>query len=173
MIYFQVNTNDLDEANTLALKAAECVKEHRHSRDLELQRRLNARNASDAISITSSQSLPVTTQNGYIANTSSHGNNSSNTSPFGSHSHHPHFSNHVQTSPLATTTATVSPLMQHSPSTPLMQQSLSSSSLQSSQPHTPSPMSTGSSSRADVFIIHPRIHHYDTVTTDYREQGPI
>ena len=138
-----MNTNDLDEANTLALKAAESVKEQRHSRDLELQRRLNARNASDTISITSSQSLPVTTQNGYVANHSS----SNNASPFGSHGHHPHFSNHIQTSPLAT--AGSSPMMNHSPSTPQMQmqQSLSSSSLQSSsQPHTPSPMSTGSSS---------------------------
>ena len=136
----QVNSNDTDEANTLALKAAESVKEQRHSRDLELQRRLNARNASDTISITSSQSLPFTTQNGYIAN-------SNNASPFGSHCHHPHFSNHIQTSPLATTGS--SPMTHQLPSTPQMQmqQSLSSSSLQSSsQPHTPSPMSTGSSS---------------------------
>ena len=144
-ICLQVNSNDLEEANTLALKAAESVKEQRHSRDPELQRRLNARNASDTVSITSSQSLPVTAENGYIAN--SHGKHSSNASPYGSHGHHPHFGNHIQTSSPLATTSGASPSMQQSLSTPQMQQSMSSSSLQSSsQPHIPSPMSTGSSS---------------------------
>ncbi len=103
---FQVNS-DLEEANNLAMKAAESVKEQRLSRDLEIQRRLNLRNHGDTISITSSQSLPVTHNvNGHVMSNSGshgvsgHGNNINNntTSPFGSHSHHPHFGNHFATS---------------------------------------------------------------------------
>lgn len=142
----QVNSNE-EEVNTLALKAAESVKEQRHSRDLELQRRLNAKNASapnaDAISITSTQSLPVSSaQNGFVANTGSYisSKNAANTSPYGSHSHHPHFSNHIGASPGATGPGIGTP--------PVMHQSASSNSLQT--PHTPSPMSTGSSSSSSA-----------------------
>ncbi len=97
----QVNS-DIEEANTLAMKAAESVKEQRLSRDLEIQRRLNLRNHADTISITSSQSLPATHNvNGHVMNSGgSHGNSghgNSTTSPFGSHSHHPHFGNHFGT----------------------------------------------------------------------------
>ncbi len=104
-MFLQVNS-DLEEANNLAMKAAESVKEQRLSRDLEIQRRLNLRNHGDTISITSSQSLPVTHNvNGHVMSNSGshgvsgHGNNINNTtSPFGSHSHHPHFGNHFATS---------------------------------------------------------------------------